>query len=136
MKYCQIYSLILFNFFLFTAQAQLVNIEAKRMQTDSTRFMLKSDLLANYSDNNDEYVLRIRSNISTQLKSKNLKEIYFLVLSYNLVRTQGKDFQNSWFVHVISYQTFFVWKRSYKTRIIHNSPYQEENSLVRESVSN
>ena len=100
MKYCQIYSLILFNFFLFTAQAQLVNIEAKRMQTDSTRFMLKSDLLANYSDNNDEYVLRIRSNISTQLKSKNLKEIYFLVLSYNLVRTQGKDFQNSWFVHV------------------------------------
>ena len=88
MKFYQTYILIFFNFLFFTAQAQLVNIEAKRMQTDSTRFVLKADLLTNYSDNNGEYVLRIGSNISTQLKSKNLKDIYFLVLNYNLVRTK------------------------------------------------
>lgn len=34
------------------ASAQLVNIEAKRMQKDSTRFALKSDVLVNYTDNN------------------------------------------------------------------------------------
>jgi hypothetical protein len=100
MKLHQAYFIILFTLFFFTAQAQLVNIEAKRMQTDSTRFVLKADLLANYSDNNGDYVLRIRSNISTQLKSKSLKNIYFLVLNYNLVRTQDEDFQNSWFLHL------------------------------------
>ena len=100
MKFHRVYLLILFNLFFYTAQAQLVNIEAKRMQTDSIRFVLKSDLLINYSDNNGEYVLRIGSNISTQLKSKNLKEIYFLVLNYNLVRTKDEDFQNAWFAHL------------------------------------
>ncbi len=100
MKFHQAYVLTFFNFLFFTAQAQLVNIEAKRMQTDSTRFVLKADLLTNYSDNNGEYVLRIGSNVSTQLKSKSLKNIYFLVLNYNLVRTKDEDFQNAWFAHV------------------------------------
>ncbi len=100
MKFHQTIVYILFNFLAFTVQAQLVNIEAKRMQTDSTRFVLKADLHANYSDNNGEYVLRIASNVSTQLKSKNLKNIYFLVLNHNLVRTKDEDFQNAWFAHI------------------------------------
>ena len=83
----------------YLSQAQLVNMESKRMQTDSIRFVLKSDLLFNYTDNNGDYVLQLTSNISTQSKSKNLKEIYFLVLNYQLVRTADRDFQNQWFGH-------------------------------------
>lgn len=89
----------IFLFFFTTAHAQLVNVESKRMQTDSTRFVLKSDLLFNYTDNNGDYVLQLNSNITTQFKSKDLDEIYFLVLNYQLVRANDKDFQNNWFVH-------------------------------------
>jgi len=99
MKTLHIATFLIFLFLGFTSQAQLVNIEAKRMHTDSTRFVLKSDLLFNYTYNNGDYVLQFNSNISTQFKSKGLNEIYFLVLNYNLVRSDEKDFQNSWFLH-------------------------------------
>ncbi|MCP4976492.1 MAG: hypothetical protein GY931_10050, partial [Maribacter sp.] len=99
MNYLRIAAFLIYLFLGITSQAQLVNIEAKRMHTDSTRFVLKSDLLFNYTDNNGEYVLAMNSNISTQFKSKDLNKIYFLVLNYNLVRTDEKDFQNSWFFH-------------------------------------
>lgn len=99
MNYFRIATFIIFLFFGFTSQAQLVNIEAKRMHTDSTRFVLKSDLLFNYTDNNEEFVLQLDSNISTQFKSKDLNKIYFLVLNYSLVRTDEKDIKNSWFFH-------------------------------------
>ncbi|MEH6778685.1 DUF481 domain-containing protein [Maribacter arcticus] len=94
----------LFFFFIFqtisqNAYGQLVNIESKRMQKDSTRFALKSDVLANYTDNNGDYIFQIGSNITTQLKSKDLKKIYFFIGNYNLIRSQDQDFQNSWFFH-------------------------------------
>ena len=99
MKFVRIATFLIILFLGFTSQAQLVNIEAKRMHTDSTRFVLKSDLLFNYTNTNEEYVLQFDSNISTQFKSKDLNQIYFLVLNYNLVRTEEKDVQNSWFLH-------------------------------------
>ncbi|NHF59947.1 DUF481 domain-containing protein [Flavobacteriaceae bacterium TP-CH-4] len=80
-------------------RAQLVNIESKRMQRDSVRLTLKSDLLFNYTDNNGNYILQIGSNLTTQLKSKDLKKIYFFIGNYNLIRTRDEDFQNSWFFH-------------------------------------
>ena len=82
------------------AYGQLVNIESKRMQKDSTRFALKSDILANYTDNNGDYIFQIGSNITTQLKSEDLKKIYFFIGNYNLIRSQDQDFQNSWFFHL------------------------------------
>lgn len=80
-------------------QAQLVNIESKRMHTDSIRFVLNSDLLFNYTDNNGDYILQIGANSSVQFKSKDLKNIYFLVGNVNLIRSKKEDFQNSWFTH-------------------------------------
>jgi len=80
-------------------QAQLVNIESKRMQTDSTRFVLSSDLLFNYTDNNGEYIMQASANSSAQFKSKDFKSIYFLVGNANLIRSKDEDFQNSWFIH-------------------------------------
>ncbi|MGB6152946.1 MAG: DUF481 domain-containing protein [Pricia sp.] len=80
-------------------QAQLVNIESKRMHTDSVRFVLNSDLLFNYTDNNGQYILQIGANTSVQFKSKDLKSIFFLVGNANLIRSKDEDFQNSWFAH-------------------------------------
>ena len=87
-------------FFLsFSVEAQLVNIESKRMHTDSLRFVLNSDLLFNYTDNNGEYILQINSNVTTQFKSKNLKSIYFFIGNVSLIRSKDEDFQNSYFLH-------------------------------------
>jgi hypothetical protein len=80
-------------------EAQLVNIESKRMHTDSLRFVLNSDLLFNYTDNNGEYILQINSNVTTQFKSKNLKSIYFFIGNVSLIRSKDEDFQNSYFLH-------------------------------------
>lgn len=82
------------------AQAQLVNIESKRMQKDSVRFALKSDVLLDYTDNNGDYIFQVASNLTTQLKSKDLKKIYFFIGNYKLIRSQDQDFQNSWFFHL------------------------------------
>lgn len=78
---------------------QLVNIESKRMQSDTVRFVLKSDALLNYTDNNGEYILQIGWNIATQFKSKDFNQVYFLISDYNLIRAKDNDFQNSWFLH-------------------------------------
>ena len=93
--------LILFiSLFYGNINAQLVNIESKRMQLDSIRFGLKSDLLLNYSDNNGDYLFELGSNVTAQYKSKDLKKIYFLLGNYNLVRSNEQDLRNSWFVHL------------------------------------
>tara|TARA_R110002051_G_scaffold86498_2_gene152376 strand:+ start:44098 stop:44877 length:780 start_codon:yes stop_codon:yes gene_type:complete len=80
-------------------QAQLVNIESKRMHTDSLRFVLNSDLLFNYTDNNGAYIFQVGANLTTQLKSKDLRSIYFLIGNVNLIRSKNEDFQNSYFLH-------------------------------------
>jgi hypothetical protein len=80
--------------------AQLVNIESQRMQVDSIRFVLKSDLLFDYSNNNGNYLSQFTSNISTQLKSKDLKRIYMFIGSFNTERSKDRDFQNSHFLHL------------------------------------
>ncbi|MDB2606615.1 DUF481 domain-containing protein [Zobellia sp.] len=83
-----------------SSNAQLVNIESQRMQRDSVRFVLKSDLLFNYTDNNGDYILQIGSNLATQIKSKDLKKILFFTGNYNLIRSKDVDFQNSYFFHL------------------------------------
>ncbi len=82
-----------------TVQAQLVNIESIRMQTDSIRFVLKSDFLFNYSNNDGIYIYRFNLGLNTQYKTKNLKNIFFFSGNAELVRSQDQDFQNAWFMH-------------------------------------
>lgn len=92
------FAIVVIGFF-YQANGQLVNIESKRMQRDSVRFALKSDLLFDYTDNNGSYIFQVGSNLTTQLKSKDLKKIYFFIGNYNLIRSKNEDFQNSWFLH-------------------------------------
>ncbi|WP_297766089.1 DUF481 domain-containing protein [uncultured Muriicola sp.] len=70
------------------------------MQVDSVRFVLKSDLLFDYSNNNGDYLSQFTANISTQIKSKDLKRIYMFIGSYNTERSKDQDFQNSFFLHL------------------------------------
>lgn len=96
----QFYILLVFLLFYGHSNAQLVNIESKRMPLDSNRFALKSDLFFKYANNNGDYLFQIGSSLTTQLKSKDLKKIYFFIGNYNLIRSKDKDFENSWFFHL------------------------------------
>lgn len=79
--------------------AQLVNIEARRMQTDSVRFTLNGDFSFNHTNNDGNQVNQIDAAITTQLKSKDLRKIYFLLGNYRLIDTGAENLQNAWFLH-------------------------------------
>ena len=126
----QAITFVLFIFYSAVLQAQLVNIESQRMHTDSIRFVLNSDLLFNYSDNNGTYILQVGSNTSAQFKSRDLKSIYFLVGNVNLIRSKDEDFQNSWFIHarfnqkltdLIRFETFLQNQNNKKLTISQRS---------------
>ena len=95
----QLFLLVAFLFATFS-HAQLVNIESKRMQTDSIRFVLRGDFSFSYDNYDGDYIYRIGSSLSTQVKSKDLNKIYFLLGNYNLIRSEAQDFQNTWFLHL------------------------------------
>jgi len=86
--------------FLNSINAQLVNIEAIRMKTDSVRFKLKSELLFNYNNNDGLYIYRFNFSLNTIVKTKNYKNMFFFSGNTALVRSQDQDFQNSWFLHL------------------------------------
>lgn len=76
-----------------------MNIEAKRMQTDSVRFALNADFSFNYTNNNGSKVNQIDAALTTQLKSKDLRKIWFLIGNYRLIDSENKNLQNAWFLH-------------------------------------
>src|SRR6056297_1169027 len=79
--------------------AQLVNIESKRMQTDSVRFTLNADFSFNHTNNDGSQVNQIDAALTTQLKSKDLRKIYFLLGNYKLIDSGEENLQNAWFLH-------------------------------------
>ena len=79
--------------------AQLVNIESKRIQTDSVRFTLAADFSFNHSNNDGIQVTQIDAALTTQLKSKDLRKIYFLLGNYRLIDAEEGNLQNAWFLH-------------------------------------
>ncbi len=79
--------------------AQLVNIESQRMQTDSLRFALNGDFSFNHTNNDGNQVNQINADITTQLKSKDLRKIYFFLGNFRLINSGEQNLQNSWFLH-------------------------------------
>jgi hypothetical protein len=80
-------------------QAQLVNIETKRLQTDSTRFVLNADFAFNHSNNDGVSVNQVNGTLTTQLKSEDLKRTYLFLGNYRLIDADEGNLQNSWFLH-------------------------------------
>jgi hypothetical protein len=79
--------------------AQLVNIESKRMQTDSVRFALNADFSFNHNNNDGTQVNQIDAALTTQLKSKDLRKILFLLGNYKFIDSEEENLQNVWFLH-------------------------------------
>jgi hypothetical protein len=91
--------LIVLFLFCQCASAQLVNIESRRMQTDSIRFVLKNEISFSYNNNDGVYIYEVSNELSTQAKSKDLRKIYFLIGNYNILKSENEDFRNTWLLH-------------------------------------
>ncbi|MDB4539247.1 DUF481 domain-containing protein [Saprospiraceae bacterium] len=87
-------------FQLQTISAQLVNIESKRMQTDTVRFVLKNNFSLGYNNNNGDYIFQISNGLATQAKSKDLRKIFLFIGDYSLIKSENADFRNSLFFHL------------------------------------
>ena len=83
-----------------TLSAQIINIEGRRMQTDSIRFVLNNDLSFSFDSIDDDEIYQLTNELSTQFKSKDLKKIYFLIGNYNLISSAGSDLRNSLLLHL------------------------------------
>ncbi|MHA6281103.1 DUF481 domain-containing protein [Salinimicrobium sp. CAU 1759] len=94
-------TLLLLTLLLFPAllSAQLVNIESRRMQTDSVRFTLNADLSFSHTNNDGSQVNQVDAALTTQLKSKDLRKIYFILGNYKLIDSGEKNLENAWFLH-------------------------------------
>ncbi|MEO9803395.1 MAG: DUF481 domain-containing protein [Reichenbachiella sp.] len=80
--------------------AQIVNVESKRMQTDSSRIKFRGDLSTSYVNNDGNYIINIKSNVVSQYRSKDQKSIFFFIGNYGIIRAEEQDFNNTWFFHL------------------------------------
>ena len=90
------------------------NIEDRRMHTDSVRFVLNENLAFAYFNNDGKYFYQVGNNLGAQFKTKDLKSIFLLLADYSLVRTEGQDFQNAWFIH-LRYNR--KWSKLFRTEV-------------------
>lgn len=81
-------------------EAQLINIESKRMHTDSIRFALQNDFDFSLTNNDGEFIYSITNDLTTQWKTADLNKIILLSGNYNLIRTENQDYANIWLAHL------------------------------------
>ncbi len=111
--------------------AQIVNIEGRRMQTDSTRFVLNNDLYFSFDSIDDNDLYLISNDLSTQLKSKDLKKIYFLIGNYSLINSSGSDLRNSWLLHL---RFNYKLSRLFRIETFVQSQYNEFSNINRRNL--
>lgn len=94
---------ILVCFFLccaFSCDAQLVNIESQRMQTDTIRAAGNASVNYSYQKTNGISSSHFKTSASLQLKSKSLKNIFLILGSYDLAKSFGMTSNNAGFAHI------------------------------------
>lgn len=99
--------------------SQLVNIETSRMQTDSIRYAGNANLSYNYQRTNDVSLNAFKASLSTQLKTKNLKNIFLFLGNYDIARSNtaagsiadNSTINNSGFGHFRYNYKFNKWLR-------------------------
>lgn len=82
-----------------TADAQLINIENQRVQSDSIRRVTILDLLYNYQNNNEEELSQINSSVTHQYKSKNFKNYFLMLGNIDYSLANGSELSNSGLLH-------------------------------------
>lgn len=79
--------------------AQVVNIEARRMQTDSVRLKGFAHFAFSYSENDDLNLLVLSGDAGVIWKSKNLKTELLVLGNYATSRSENVNYINALFTH-------------------------------------
>jgi len=82
-----------------SAYSQVINIESLRMHTEDDKFVLKNNLRFNYNSNNGVENYFIANSLGAQVKSDSLNKIYLFLADYKILRSEGQNIQNSWYLH-------------------------------------
>lgn len=93
-----------------TASSQIVNIESRRIQSDTTGWV--GNLGSNFSlTKNVHQVVSIAAVAHTEYKTE--KDLWLLLLNYNLLKTDTQQFNNNAFAHLRynrKLNTWLVWE--------------------------
>ena len=81
------------------AYSQLVNVESKRMQDDTTSFSGAVASSFSYEQNNKATLLQTNNSLTMQTRSKSRKDVFLLLGSYELKKTDAGNFSNAGFLH-------------------------------------
>ena len=94
------YSIIALLFFAWTAaQSQIVNIERRRIATDSTGWFGQANVSFSGSKNTKS-VLALASGLLVEYKSKSTKDLWLLISDLSLISANKEKFSNSGFGHL------------------------------------
>lgn len=91
--------------------SQLVNIESRRMQTDTLRLAGNADVSFNYQKTNDVTLNVFKTSLSAQGKSKNLKHIVLALGNYHLASSNNSTINNAGFGHLRYNYKWNKWLR-------------------------
>lgn len=94
-------SALFFTFFIQGVLfAQLVNIESSRIQSDSIRKAGNANVSFSYQKNNGKPLTQLKTSAVFQLKTKNLKDIFLILGSYDFSKTRNQQLSNAAFGHL------------------------------------
>lgn len=94
-------SLILMSLAISTGLfAQLVDVESQRLRNDTTRLAGMLGGLYSYKQTNDVKLTEFESSLTFQLRSKNRKDIFLILGSYEVLKTSDESFTNNGFGHI------------------------------------
>ena len=81
----------------FSLQAQIVNVESQRMQSDTTGWLGSAGTNFMFQKNTVEV---ININVNAHVQYKTQKNLYLFLGSYNLLRGSGQTLSNNLFYHL------------------------------------
>ena len=81
-------------------RAQVVNIENRRMHTDSVRTAGSLSLGLSFTENNGKQLFVTRNPLAPQSKSKSMRDIWLVLANLDLSKADGAAFSNSAFLHL------------------------------------
>lgn len=78
---------------------QVVNIESKRLHTDSLRFAGSAQMALLLNSTNGKDIFTIRGNAVVQWKSKNYRHLWLNVINYDFAKADDDDYVNNFYDH-------------------------------------
>ena len=96
---CKILLVFIAVCFFNSAMCQIVNVESKRIQSDSDRFVMNGDFNYKVLKNNNLRFRTYSGAVTTQFKSRSLKDTYLILASQDLTRLNEEIISKNWLVH-------------------------------------